>query len=77
MTLTKEVSDRRKKDRSKRRAAEYKVLRRNENGLTKREQDKQDLIEQIKKLKEQGYTQKKVAGIVKKSERTVKRYWNI
>ena len=77
MTLTKEVSDRRKKDRSKRRAAEYKVLRRNENGLTKREQDKQDLIEQIKKLKEQGYTQKKVAGIVKKSERTVKRHWNI
>ena len=27
----------------------------------------------VKKLKEQGYTQKKVAGIVKKSERTVNR----
>jgi len=50
---------------------------RNENGLTKREQEKVNLIEKIKKLKEEGYTQKEVAQKIDKSLRTIKNYWNI
>ena len=49
---------------------------RNENGLTNREQDKQDLINEIKKLKEQGLKQKDVSEITGKSIRTIKSYWN-
>ena len=40
--------------------------RRNENGLTSREQAKMDLIAEIKAMKEQGFTQKEVAEKVKK-----------
>lgn len=53
-----------------------RLLRRNENGLTNREQDKQDLINEIKKLKEQGLKQKDVSEITGKSIRTIKSYWN-
>lgn len=51
--------------------------RRNENGLTKREQDKQDLINSIKELKTQGFKQKEVAKKLSKGIATIKRYWNI
>ncbi len=51
--------------------------RRNEDGLTKREQDKMKLIESIKRLKNEGYTQKQVSEKICKSLRTIKNYWNI
>ena len=38
-----------------------RLLRRNENGLTKREQDKQDRLNQIKELLSLGYNQSKIA----------------
>lgn len=38
-----------------------RLLRRNENGLTNREQDKQDKINQIKELLSLGYNQSKIA----------------
>lgn len=49
---------------------------RNENGLTKREQEKQDLINRIKELKKLGFKQKEVAKKLEKSLRTIKGYWN-
>ena len=49
---------------------------RNENGLTKREQQKQDLINSIKELKKLGYKQKDVAKKLNKGIATIKRYWN-
>ena len=50
---------------------------RNENGLTKREQQKQDLIKSVKDLKIQGLTQKEVAEKLEKGIATIKRYWNL
>ena len=50
---------------------------RNENGLTQREQQKQDLINQVKRLKLQGLKQKEVAKKLNKSLRTIKGYWNL
>ena len=61
-----------------RRNAKYKrAKRRNENGLTKRQQEKQDLINQIQKLKLKGLSQSKVSIQLNKGIATVKRYWNI
>ena len=50
---------------------------RNENGLTQREQQKEDLINRVKELKLQGLRQKEVAEKLNKSLRTIKGYWNI
>lgn len=50
---------------------------RNENGLTQREQQKQNLINQVKRLKLQGLKQKEVAKKLNKSLRTIKGYWNL
>lgn len=50
---------------------------RNENGLTSREQQKQDTIKSIKELKIKGFTQKEVANKLNKGLRTVKLYWNL
>ena len=50
---------------------------RNENWLTKREQQKQDLIKSVKDLKIQGLTQKEVAEKLEKGIATIKRYWNL
>ena len=50
---------------------------RNENGLTKIEQQKQDLIKSVKDLKIQGLTQKEVAEKLEKGIATIKRYWNL
>ncbi len=50
--------------------------RKNENGLTKREQQKQDLINSIKELKKIGYKQKDVSKKLNKGIATIKRYWN-
>lgn len=54
-----------------------KVSRRNEEGLTKREKAKQDLINKIKELKEKGLKQTEVAKELNKSIRTIKSYWNL
>ena len=51
--------------------------RRNENGLTPRQQQKQDLINKVKELKEQGLKQTEVANQLQKSLRTIKGYWNL
>lgn len=72
-----EVIKARKEAKYKKKLENLKAERRNENGLTKREQDKLDLTELVQRLKKQGLTQKEVAEKVKKSERTVKRYWNV
>ncbi len=53
-----------------------KAKRRNENGLTKREQDKKDLIDNIEQLKAKGMKQKDVAEKLCKSLRTIKNYWS-
>ncbi|MEG2058061.1 MAG: DNA-binding response regulator, partial [Romboutsia sp.] len=57
--------------------AKQKAKRRNENGLTKREQDKKDLIEIVKQLKAHGLKQKEVMEKLSIGIATVKRYWNI
>lgn len=53
----------------------HKSKRRNEKGLTKREQDKEDLMNKIQELKNKGYTQSKAAIELEKSIRTIKSYW--
>ena len=64
-------------EKYKRKNIKRNQARRNNNGLTQREQQKQDLINNIKELKEQGLKQKEVADKLKKSLRTIKVYWNI
>ena len=56
-----EVVKAREKVRLKKVAEDRKAARRNENGLTAREQQKQDLIIKVKELKEQGLKQKEIA----------------
>lgn len=53
----------------------HKASRRNENGLTKREQEKLDKMNKVKGLKEKGVTQKEIAKDLNMSERTVRRYY--
>ena len=48
--------------------------RRNENGLTSREQSKEDLINQIKELKSQGLKQVDIADKLGISKGTVSKY---
>lgn len=50
---------------------------RNENGLTKIQQEKQFLIDEIQCLKSKGFAQKEVSEKIKKSISTVKNYWNL
>ena len=50
---------------------------RNENGLTSREQKKQETIKHIKELKKKGLSQRKVSNESGYSIALVKRYWNI
>ena len=51
--------------------------RRNKEGLTSREQKKQETIKVIKELKGQGLSQSKVSKESGYSIALVKRYWNI
>ena len=51
--------------------------RRNENGLTPKQQELQDLKVKILELKEQGLKQTEVANQLQKSLRTIKGYWNL
>lgn len=56
--------------------SKQKAKRRNEEGLTAREQQKQGLINNIKELKSKGLKQKEVAEKLGKGIATIKRYWN-
>ena len=64
-------------EKYKRKNKKRNQVRRNKNGLTQREQQKQDLINSIKDLKIQGLKQKEVAKKLSKGIATIKRYWNI
>ena len=50
--------------------------RRNESGFTKREQEKQDKIESIYILKQQGLTQSQVRSKLKFSKGLISKYWH-
>ena len=50
---------------------------RNEQGLTKRQQDKQNLINEIQSFKNKGMTQREISEVIGKSIRTIKNYWNL
>src|SRR3712207_6566744 len=51
----------------------HKIARRNKNGLTKKQQEKLDRLEFIKKLKAKGYKQKEIAKELGVSIKTIKR----
>lgn len=53
-----------------------RAIRRNEEGLTEREQQKQETIKAIQELKAKGLSQSRVAKELSKGIATVKRYWN-
>src|SRR3712207_8828090 len=53
----------------------HKIARRNKNGLTKRQQEKQDKIKAVKELKDKGLMQKEIAKELKISIATIKRYY--
>ncbi|HDO9660876.1 TPA: DNA-binding response regulator [Clostridioides difficile] len=65
-----------KKEANEREKEAKKLARRNENGLTSREQEKQDRINEIQVEKSLGLSQSKVAEKLNLSISTVKRYWN-
>jgi len=65
------------KEKKRRQLVKERESRRNEEGLTQREKQKQDTIRAVQELKEQGLTQKKVAEMLNKGLRTVKLYWNL
>ena len=64
-----------KEEKNERDKARKKKNRRNENGLTSREQEKADRYNTIQELKRLGYTQKAVSDTLNISLPTVKRYW--
>lgn len=72
--ISKEEKNRRKNIANK---EMYKKARRNKNGLTKREQQKEDTIKSIQELKAKGLSQSKVSKELGKGIATIKRYWNI
>ena len=51
-----------------------RMRRRNENGLTRRAQSKQDLIEEIKRLHSDGMKQKDIATKLNINKSTVSKY---
>ena len=65
-----------KEEKNERDKARKKKNRRNENGLTSREQEKADRYNTIQELKRLGYTQKAVSETLNISLPTVKRQWN-
>lgn len=68
------ISTKVKYDRNNKRRNEN---RRNDDGLTQKEQQKLDTINSVQALKKQGFNQKEVAKKLNKSTRTIKRYWNV
>lgn len=66
-----------RKEKYKRNNSNRREKRRNKDGLTKREQQKQDTIQAIKVLKNKGLKQIEIAKKLNKGIATIKRYWNI
>lgn len=64
-----------KEEKNRRKKEVNRASRRNEKGLTAREQAKQELIEKVKELKEQGLKQVEIAAELGKDVRTIRRYW--
>lgn len=54
-----------------------KLNRRNSNGLTTRQQQKQDTISKVQELKQKGLKQVEVSKELNVNKSTVSRYWNI
>ncbi|SHK50330.1 hypothetical protein [Tepidibacter formicigenes] len=71
--ISKEEYNRRQKENQKRQKAKQKELRRNENGLTSRQQAKQDKINNIKQLLEKGLKQVEIAKELNISDRYVRK----
>ena len=63
-----------KREKYDRRNAKRNQARRNEAGLTKREQSKQDLIAKVKELKQKGYKQIDIANELGITKGTVSKY---
>ena len=64
-------------EKLRRKLLKERESRRNEDGLTKREQQKRDTIKAVQELKERGLSQSIVSKELGKGIATVKRYWNI
>ncbi|WP_438564678.1 helix-turn-helix domain-containing protein [Clostridium sp.] len=75
--IDKDYYNRNKKKIKKKKNNKRNEKIRNENGLTKREQQKQDIIKAIKMLKNKGLKQVEVAKELRKGIATIKRYWNL
>ena len=71
-----EVVVAREKVRNKKNAEKRKAERRNANGLTKRDQETQDRIDMVQKLKAEGLTQNEVTDKLGIGKATTKRHWN-
>ena len=65
-----------KEEKDQRRNKYKRDCRRNENGLTKKQQEKADRYNTIQELKRLGYTQKAVSETLNISIRTVKNEWH-
>lgn len=65
------------KEKIRRDSKRKREERRNEEGLTSRQQQKEDTIRAVQELKKQGLSQSKVAKKLEKGIATVKRYWNV
>ncbi|MZK52025.1 DNA-binding response regulator [Clostridium beijerinckii] len=64
-------------EKLRRKLLKEREARRNEDGLTKREQQKRDTIKAVQELKERGLSQSSISKELGKGIATVKRYWNI
>ena len=64
-----------KEEKNRRKSEREKKARRNENGLTKKQQEKLDRYNTIQELKRLGYTQKAVSEALNINLKTVKRDW--
>ena len=65
------------REKVRRQLIKEKEARRNEEGLTKREQQKQDTIKAVQELKNQGLSQSQISKELGKGIATIKRYWNL
>lgn len=64
-------------EKMRRKLDRERKARRNDEGLTKREQQKQGTIKAVQELKEKGLSQNQVSKELGKGIATIKRYWNL
>ena len=65
-----------KEEKNRRKSEREKKARRNENGLTKREQDKADNIAKVQECKARGLSQSATKEETGLSLGSVRKYWN-